>query len=333
MPILKTRLLFTLLAAGLITVQLPGCNKDDNSNSNSGGAKDSGTSGNVDSGTGDNADSGTGDNADSGTGGGTNCNENIDSEIASLVYCAGDFSSDTVIVTAQGGPDTELLTTDFDDLMAQGGIGVGGSAGNLLRVNVHQAQTQSPDLFKKDVITFDDAKKYDLQSIDTLSNVITYFKGLNKKVLVVGVSFGAFVVQGLIEQKGYDVADRYLIMVGRLNIDEIIWKGFSEGKYGSFENGANPAIDGMPTDAEDINMNKLAAGLGYNRYITLLDKYDDLSNIVYAYGKTDEQVGRLTDEELNFLDKKKVTVLSSPKGHFDTMVGLISEGIKLSLKN
>ncbi len=217
--------------------------------------------------------------------------------------------------------------------MAQGGVGDGGSAGDLLRVNVHQAQTQSPNLFADEAISFDDAKTYDIQTIDNLSEVVRYFKGLDKKVVVVGVSFGAFVVQGLIAEKGYDIADRYLIMVGRLDIDDVIWEGFSEGKYGSFSGGLLPSIDGTPSTVEASNMNKLAAGLGYNRYTNLLDKYDDLSNVVYVYGEIDAQVGRLTNEELEFLREKNVTVIEGAGGHYETMVGFIEEGIELSLRD
>ena len=120
---------------------------------------------------------------------------------------------------------------------------------------------------------------------------------------------GAFMTQELIVRKGLDVADKYLIMLGRLDIDEVFWQGFSEGKMGFFENGILPSV----LEQDDVtrrNMSRLAAGLGRNRYTQLLDEHEDLSKVTYVYGKTDEDIGKLTEAELQFLQSKNANIIS-----------------------
>lgn len=87
---------------------------------------------------------------------------------------------------------------------------------------------------------------------------------------MLGISFGAFMTQELIASYGIDVADGYLIMVGRLDIDEYTWKPFSEGKMTKYvyDNNGDYTIELVTDelDVEERNMNRLAAGLGFNRY-------------------------------------------------------------------
>ena len=78
----------------------------------------------------------------------------------------------------------------------------------------------------------------------------------------------------------------------------------------------------------DRNMAKLAAGLGHKRYITLL-KDTNLSNVIYVYGKKDQQVGSLTTEEVDFLKSKNVKILASEVGHGQTSINFIKKGMDL----
>tara|TARA_B110000305_G_C19280879_1_gene559192 strand:- start:260 stop:772 length:513 start_codon:yes stop_codon:yes gene_type:complete len=139
----------------------------------------------------------------------------ISAEIEALVYYSGEEDASTVLINTQGGPITELDTEGFDDLLSLV------NTPNLLNVNVHQAQTLNPSDFSSDDITFEQAINYDAESIEVLYKVIKYFKDQGRTVYVLGISFGAFMTQELIVRKGLDVADKYLIMVGRLDIDEV----------------------------------------------------------------------------------------------------------------
>ena len=246
----------------------------------------------------------------------------ISTEIQSLIEYSGNISANTVIVNTQGGPVPQLFTSNLKEMLKSV------NTQNTLVVNVHQVQTKTPQNFSSGEITFDQAIAYDKESIEMLYKVVKYFKNQGKKVYVLGISFGAFITQELIAEKGIDVADKYLIMVGRLDIDETIWKAFSEGRGGGYTNGVTPFLTNQ-TDIRAKNMSKLAAGLGHNRYTTKLAKYSDLSKVTYVYGKVDEQVGgKLADTEIQFLKDRKAQVLVSEKGHSGAVDEFIVSGFK-----
>jgi len=219
----------------------------------------------------------------------------------------GDRESDIVIVNTQGGPITTAADGFVTDIMK------GTKTENVLWVNVHQVQTLSPEKFNTEDISFEQAKTYDAESIANLKKVVTFFKEeLHKKVYVLGISFGAFMTQELIAKHGIDVADKYYIMVGRLNIDEKLWKGFSNGQGGDYTYDANGNFSITLKDQntiEDRNMSKLAAGLGHKRYMNEWSAISSLSKVTYLFGDRDEQVGGLIKDEATFLVDKGAKVL------------------------
>lgn len=245
----------------------------------------------------------------------------ISQEIKDLISFKGDENAPVVLINAQSGPDTKLSTDDLD------GIFEIFDTTDVLAVNVHQAQTLNPSLFEGNDITFEQAINYNAESIEMLYQVVKYFKDQGRTVYVLGISFGAFITQELIVKKGVDVADKYLIMVGRLDMNDVIWQGFAEGRFGYFENGINPIVaDEVGTDVTDRNLDKLAAGLSMNRYTELLNTFEDLSKITYVYGETDQAVGRLIDVEIEFLQSKNVNIIVGSGDHDETINDFIVQG-------
>lgn len=245
----------------------------------------------------------------------------ISQEIKDLIYFKGEEDAPIVLINAQSGPDTELTKDDVDTIFQLF------NTTDLLAVNVHQAQTQNPSLIENDDISFDEAINFNSESVEMLYQVIKYFKDQGRTVYVLGISYGAFMAQELIAKEGVDVADKYLIMVGRLDMNDLVWQAFSEGLLGYFENGITPIID----DEEDPdmvgrNLNKLAAGLAMNRYTQLFNNFQDLSNITYIYGETDQAVGRLTDPEVQFLESKNVNIIAGSGDHDETISDFIIQG-------
>ena len=167
------------------------------------------------------------------------------------------------------------------------------------------------------------------KSVAKLHRVIQHFKKQGKKVYVLGISFGAFMTQELLATYGTDIADGYYIMVGRLNIDSEVWKAFSEGKNGMFIHRENKQSK-IKTKKQKLiveqNMSKLAAGLGHYRYTKKLEHIQDLSKVCYVFGTKDEQVGGLTNEEVEFLESRKAKIITVKDG---THSSAIDEGIKL----
>ena len=235
-------------------------------------------------------------------------------DLAASFEAVGDPEADVVIINTQGGPVTELALDELDDL---GGLV---DLDETYVITVHQAQTADPDRFTIDDLSFDQAKAAVAESVETLAAVVRHFDEQGRRVFVVGISFGAFMLQELLATQG-PIADGYLAMVGRLDINEEVWTEFAEGRAAGFVDGTEvvtvPIEDagmGSGTEAGDRNMARLAAGLGHHRYTDRLGDVD-LSSLIYVYGDLDEQVGRLTAGEVAFLESKGATVWRSDRGH------------------
>ncbi|MBQ4802747.1 hypothetical protein J8L88_07800 [Aquimarina sp. MMG015] len=247
----------------------------------------------------------------------------ISQEIKDLIYFKGDEDAPIVLINVQSGPDTELSTGEVDEIFQTF------DTTDLLAVNVHQAQTLNPSPFENDDITFNQAINFNSESVEMLYKVVNYFKNQGRTVYVLGISFGAFVTQDLIAKKGIDVADKYLIMAGRLDMETVMWEAFSEGRAGYFENGTNPIPDQEPEmDVIDRNLNRLAAGFAMNRYTELLDSFDDLSSITYVYGEVDQAVGRLTTSEIELLQSKNTNIITGSGDHDQTINDFIEQGFE-----
>ena len=240
-----------------------------------------------------------------------------------LGYYYGNSESNTVIINTQGGPELDLYTKEFKEIFTEYGKL---KKDSFFVVNINQIQTLHPEKFTEKDISFEQAKSFDNESTKLLANAVKYFKSKNKKVIVTGLSYGAFMVEDLLVQYG-NIADNYLISVGRLDMPEKVWKSFSKGKQLGFKDGVNTTRTYKSPDVTDRNMPRLAAGYGYKRYTQLL-KDVDMSNVVYVYGMKDDAVGRLTKKEIDFLKTKNVQIIQGEKGHEETMFGLLEKGLK-----
>lgn len=237
--------------------------------------------------------------------------DEISQNIKDLIYFRGDEKAPTVLIAVPGGPSTELATDIVDDLSQDIS-----RPQDILTITVHQAQTLNPSILEGNDITLDQAINFNTESIEMLSEVITYFKDQGRTVYVAGISFGAFVTQEFIAQKGIAAADDYLIITGRLDINDVMWQGLAEGKNAFFENGVTPIVDDEPfVDAFNRNEARMFAGLAMNRYTEQFNTIESLSNITYIYGETDMAVGRLTVDEVAFLQSKNAKILSGNGGH------------------
>ncbi len=203
-------------------------------------------------------------------------------------------------------------------------------------VNVYQAQTLHPERFLTTDIDFDAAKAADDESVQTAADVVAHFRTSGKRVVVLGISFGAALVQDLLAIQG-NVADQYVIIVGRLDSPDDAWKPFSEGRATEYVDGTEvievpieQAGFGTGTPEAERNMARLIAGFDFKRYTELLADVD-LSNVTFGYAETDEYVGRLTGKEVAFLDAAGATVVSDPGGHVDAIFALTGPALATAL--
>ncbi len=244
-------------------------------------------------------------------------------DISKNIVILGNPKANTVIINAQGGPMTSLHNFENAYSLIQAKI----SFDSVFLINVHQYQTLRTKEFESKLINFEDAKKYDSESVRILAEVVNYFKSKGSRVIVLGISFGAFVVEDLLANYPSN-ADKYIIVVGRLDMPDKVWQEFAKGNYVGFKykHGepeivkftAEEAGMGGGNTIGDKNTSILAAGLGYKRFTQLL-REKDLSKVVYFYGYKDDQVGRLSNEEIKFLKSKNVPFLHYDKDHGGTI--------------
>ena len=267
------------------------------------------------------------------------CNEDDDAtipsstldEISDIAEFYGNLEGDIVVIHAQGGPGLDL-----DDAETSNQIVAELSIQSAMYVMVHQVQTKKPMLFTSSDITFEQAKDYNLQSVSNIKRVVDFFKNQQgKTVYILGVSYGCLIVQELIATYGADVADGYLILGNRLDVDDAAWQALSEGKFPHhiYDNDGNYTIE-LENDPEydtieERNMGRLLAGLAFNRYTDKLSNVSSLSKVTYVYGDRDEAVGPLSAQEIQFLnDKGANVILSEGSGHDDAIgegAGLLKE--------
>ena len=235
-------------------------------------------------------------------------------------YFNGPDRADIVILNCQGGPFTELQNDQFNEWL--GDI----DTEDVLKINVHQTQTLNPLIDGFDMTLQDYYEGINTNSVYTLYELTRYFKKVGREVYILGSSFGAFIVQELIAEKGLH-ADGYLLMAGRLDMNEEVWKGLAEGKNGHFEGGITPVLVDQD-QVIDRNLSRLKAALVKYRFTDKLDIYEDLSKVTYVYGEQDEAVGRLTDAEIAFLKAKNVNVIKGTGNHQAIKEDFVAQGFK-----
>ena len=251
----------------------------------------------------------------------------------------GAADSDTVWLYSQGGPVTMLEDGTGHDFYTLPEFP--GHADRIL-VNVHQVQTLNPDLFEDPRLDSVERVRAEADvSVEILDRVIRHFKARGKRVVVFSHSFGSFVQARYLALRGPGAADRYVIMAGRLDMEEKVVRNrldkLSESGtmiYAYEDDGATlVGVDAFddPTLTPENRMLSPAfrmgavfqgAMAGY-RYTELLAE-TDLSKVIYAFGTMDRQIGRLTADEVGFLESRGARVMEIEGGH-DSMLGVARE--------
>lgn len=247
----------------------------------------------------------------------------ISQEIKDLIYFKGNENASTVLINSQGGPGYELDERTVDIFFQ------GYNTDDVLMANVHQAQTQNFNPFVNNDITLEQAVNFNTESVENLYKTIKFFKDQGRTVYVLGVSYGAFLTQELIAKYGIGIANKYLIITGRLDLNDVVWQAALEGKNSEFQNGTTPVVNpNIETNVMEKNSMKLFAGIAKNKYTQRLETINDLSKVMYIYGTLDESVGSLTSEEINFLQTRNATVISESGNHDETYNNLVVGALK-----
>ena len=202
---------------------------------------------------------------------------------------------------------------------------------------VHQAQNLKnrsekdgldARLLSKDMvapISMEKARQASMKSAAILHKVAKHFKAQNKTVYLVTESFGSFIIPHTLTYYGNNF-DKILIKAGRLKMPKAVVAVARDKCSGTFN---EDGVTFEPIDCEKQkkrakrknkniakikSKNRLQVALRENNYIELLQDVS-LKNVKYIYGKKDKKVGKLTNEEIDFLKKKGATVEAFDGGH------------------
>lgn len=231
-------------------------------------------------------------------------------DITDLFIAKGDLNADTVWIYEQGGPDHILEESDLEAFP---------NSNNYLNVYMHQVLTYNNDLYNKN-LTKEQAEQETLVNDEILDTVIQHFKNQGKTVIVIGHSYGAFVVTHYLSKKGSSSADKFVIMAGRLNIDEVVYNGAINGQFYDYPDAETPVLSSIQPngDKQKITQLLLLGVIGQERYVEELSNVD-LSNVIYAFANDDDALGKLSTVEKDFLISKNVEVVEIASGGHGAM--------------
>lgn len=243
----------------------------------------------------------------------------IPEDVAELFELSGNAASDTVWIFEQGGPlhfldpntsDYFHNYSDYEDIQF---------------VHMHQTLTLNHELAPRhEEFTLTELQAEVDVSVEILHRAIEHFRAQDKRVVVIGHSYGAFLMARYLSHHGPEAADRYLIMAGRLDMPEEVVNGFLMGMPYLFQNGVTPIQVPFflpPTERnrdQALMEMRIAGATGHDRYTERLAE-TDLQKVIYVFGTLDDTVGRLTEDEVEFLESGGATVIPIQDGGHASM--------------
>lgn len=232
------------------------------------------------------------------------------------------IEKDTVLIVGEGGPKNNL------DFASNGRVywEYLDNFSNYQTVVIHQSSTYNTSIFNAENFNLDDGYKEADISSEILYRSIKYYKDRNKYVIVTGHSYSAFIIPHYIATRP-SLANKYLITGGRLNADSIQTYYQTKGYNSGFkEDGQTLIIPDTTKSRRKYRTERyfkirkvkemLKAGIGNYKFTEEL-KDKDISNIIYFYGKKDENVGTLSQLEIDFLISKKAKVYGVDTDHYN----------------
>ena len=170
--------------------------------------------------------------------------------------------ADTVWIFEQGGPAHEISNEVLFAFLRYRGHE------DIHLVQAHQTLTLNPRLAARHArLSLANLQAEVDVSVEVLRRVIDHFKAQDKHVVVVGYSYGSFLVARYLALHGPDGADRYLLMAGRLDMPTDFVDGALAGMLYHFPNAVAPELsDRRPTtDQESIEL-RIAGATFHDRY-------------------------------------------------------------------
>ena len=234
----------------------------------------------------------------------------LSEDITNLFKTEGNLNADTVWVYEQGGPSGELDVTN---------LSLFPNYDNYLNVYVHQVLTYNNELYNKELTKEQGEAESDVNT-EILHRVIQHYKDQNKTVFVIGHSYGAFVVTQYLSDKGSALADKFVIMAGRLDAEKEFYEGLLNKQFFYFPDFVTPTLH--PTTQPQNNKEEtelfLTGIISSPRYTEELSN-SDLTKLIYVFADDDDALGKLTSAEQAFLVSKNVEIVEIDEGGHGAM--------------
>lgn len=223
-------------------------------------------------------------------------------------------TADTVIIALHGGPTDMLYSGQFEFFEGIPTFSV---------VEMEQYTHQHTEIFSDFSMTLEEAIVYNDSTIALLKKVVNHYNDLDKEVVLLGHSLGAFILSEYLDDYGNEDLHRIIPMAGRLNMNDQIWNTFADGFHAEFseDDGLTIIFEPEINDPSEWANRQLKAGIAYNRWVDSLATLD-LTNLMYVYAEYDVPVGRLLDDELDMLAATGASVLMVPQGGHSSMFEL-----------
>ncbi len=229
-------------------------------------------------------------------------------DVAEITVVQSNPSADTIVIGMHGGPTDMLYPGDFDFFEGISTFGV---------IEMQQYQHYNSSILANPNMTLEEAIVYNDTTVAMLQKTVHHYKDQGKTVVLIGHSFGAFILAEYMDDYGLEDVHRVVPMAGRLNMPPIIWENFAAGYWASFApNGTTTIVEEEQADMGDWATMKIMAGMGYNRWVDSLATVD-LTKLMYVYGEHDEAVGGLDETEVNLLEAQNAHVLGITNGSHD----------------
>ncbi|WP_343631165.1 hypothetical protein [Roseateles sp.] len=251
-------------------------------------------------------------------------------EVTALYRSGGNTASTDVVLFLQGGPIDTLLSEDQLD-------GLGLALADTHLVFVHQASTLNPAIVANADLSPARAQRENALSVAVIDRLIRHFHAQGKRVHALTHSFGSFLLmRAWVEHPDLAaLVTRAVVMNGRLDIPDEVWRGMRTGSQWTFPGGGSPQLaKRQPTrdtlEGDDdrapgeppltrtvvLSQLQLLAAIGEPRMTQRLAGRR-LDQMVYVTADSDEAVGRLSAAETRFLRQAGATLYCIAGGSHD----------------
>ena len=212
-----------------------------------------------------------------------------------------------ILLIAQGGPWRTLDRSQ---------VGEPAPKGEYHRVLARQRQMTRGVVPANRFITAGEAKEINLYSAATLFALGEHFAAQGRKVVVMGSSFGAALVNETLRRYGHRPFTKIIIAVSRIDMQPQWARSRFNGILTGFKDGTTLTRIACAVQNEHLRPSspeyhwtrtkfRLQADLAAHRYSESIPRAS-LGKIIYYFGAKDPRVGSLTDDEVYFLTGRRL---------------------------